>query len=150
MLSLYCSIDHGDGCIRLTPCRSAARAPHERFVDVTPISLRRLRPLQRLVGRRFLSAIVSRSGAERRRAAVATFSSESTSFHRDGIVPFTSLPVRYVPSLPRPPNSPTTLHHHRPDSINFPVLVRRKKQVPDDDRPVRMERPTHTGIVGYA
>ena len=34
-----------------TPCRSAARAPHERFVDVTPISLRRLRPLQRLVRR---------------------------------------------------------------------------------------------------
>ena len=29
----------------------AARAPHERFVDVTPISLRRLRPLQRLVRR---------------------------------------------------------------------------------------------------
>jgi hypothetical protein len=28
--------------------RSAARAPHERFVDVTPISLRRLRPLQRV------------------------------------------------------------------------------------------------------
>ena len=37
-----------------TPCRSAARAPHERFVDVTPISLRRLRPLQRLVRRRTL------------------------------------------------------------------------------------------------
>src|ERR1019366_1163465 len=31
-------------------CRSAARAPHARFVDVTPISLRR-RALQRLVGR---------------------------------------------------------------------------------------------------
>ena len=33
-----------------TPCRSAASPPHERFVDVTPISLRRDRPLQRLVG----------------------------------------------------------------------------------------------------
>jgi len=32
-----------------TPCRSAASPPHERFVDVTPISLRRDRPLQRLV-----------------------------------------------------------------------------------------------------
>ena len=39
------------GCDCRTPCRSAARAPHERFVDVTPISLRRLRPLQRLVRR---------------------------------------------------------------------------------------------------
>ena len=35
-----------------TLCRSAARAPHERFVNVTPISLRRLRPLQRLVRQR--------------------------------------------------------------------------------------------------
>jgi hypothetical protein len=38
--------------VRRTPCRSAARAPHEQFADVTPISLRRLRPLQRLVRRR--------------------------------------------------------------------------------------------------
>ena len=35
--------------VRPTPCRSAASPPHERFVDVTPISLRRDRPLQRLV-----------------------------------------------------------------------------------------------------
>jgi len=34
-----------------TLCRSAASPPHERFVDVIPISLRRDRPLQRLVGR---------------------------------------------------------------------------------------------------
>jgi hypothetical protein len=40
--------------VRPTPCRSAARAPHERSVDVTPISLRRLRPLQRLVRRHIL------------------------------------------------------------------------------------------------
>ncbi len=40
--------------VRRTPCRSAARTPHERSVDVTPISLRRLRPLQRLVRRRTL------------------------------------------------------------------------------------------------
>jgi len=39
--------------VRRTPCRSAASPPHERFVDVTPISLRRDRPLQRLVGRSF-------------------------------------------------------------------------------------------------
>ena len=32
-----------------TLCRSAATPPHERFVDVTPNSLRRGRPLQRLV-----------------------------------------------------------------------------------------------------
>jgi hypothetical protein len=32
--------------------RSAARPPHELFVDVTPISRRRHRPLQRLVRRR--------------------------------------------------------------------------------------------------
>ena len=38
--------------VRRTPCRSAANPPHERFVDVTPMSLRRGRPLQRLVGRR--------------------------------------------------------------------------------------------------
>ena len=37
--------------VRPTPCRSAASPPHERFVDVTPISLRRDRPLQRLVRR---------------------------------------------------------------------------------------------------
>jgi hypothetical protein len=35
--------------VRRTPCRSAASPPHERFADVTPISLRRDRPLQRLV-----------------------------------------------------------------------------------------------------
>jgi hypothetical protein len=58
----------------------------------------------------------------RRRGAIASFTSESTSFHRDGIVHFTSLPVRHAPSLPWPPNSPTTLHHRRPNSINFPVL----------------------------
>jgi len=52
-----------------TICRSAARAPHERSADVTPMSLRRLRPLQRLVGQRFHSALASRSGnhASRRR-----------------------------------------------------------------------------------
>jgi hypothetical protein len=38
--------------VRRTPCRSAANAPHERFADVTPMSLRRGRPLQRLVRRR--------------------------------------------------------------------------------------------------
>ena len=42
-----------------TPCRSAARAPHERFVDVTPFSLRRLRPLQRLVSRPYSAAATS-------------------------------------------------------------------------------------------
>jgi hypothetical protein len=36
----------------LTPCRSAASPLHERFIDVTPISLRRDRPLQRLVRQR--------------------------------------------------------------------------------------------------
>jgi len=35
-----------------TLCRSAASPPHERFADVTPISLRRDRPLQRPVRRR--------------------------------------------------------------------------------------------------
>ena len=38
-----------DTAVRRTPCRSAASPPHERFVDVTPISLRRVRQLQRLV-----------------------------------------------------------------------------------------------------
>jgi len=38
--------------VGLTPCRSAASPPHERFADVTPISLRRDRPLQRLVRQR--------------------------------------------------------------------------------------------------
>jgi hypothetical protein len=32
---------HTECQVRRTPCRSAARAPHERFVDATPISLRR-------------------------------------------------------------------------------------------------------------
>jgi hypothetical protein len=39
-----------------TICRSAASPPHERFVDVTPMSLRRDRPLQRLVRRRYEDA----------------------------------------------------------------------------------------------
>ena len=39
--------------VRRTVCRSAANPPHERFVDVTPMSLRRGRPLQRLVRRQW-------------------------------------------------------------------------------------------------
>ena len=39
--------------VRPTICRSAASPPHKRFVDVTPMSLRRDRPLQRLVRRQW-------------------------------------------------------------------------------------------------
>ena len=39
--------------VRPTLCRSAASPPHERFVDVTPMFLRRDRPLQRLVRRQW-------------------------------------------------------------------------------------------------
>ncbi len=48
----YSGLKHPLFLVCPTPCRSAASPPHERFVDVTPISLRRDRPLQRLVRRR--------------------------------------------------------------------------------------------------
>ena len=62
-----------------THCRSAASPPHERFVDVTPMSLRRDRPLQRLVGRHIPRDSIEIRGADRRRCDQVSSTWESTS-----------------------------------------------------------------------
>jgi hypothetical protein len=121
--------------VRRTPCRSAARAPHERFVDVTPISLRRLRPLQRLVGRRFLSAIASRSGAE-----------PPTWRHRLFHIGVHVLPQRWdrpfhlvaCPPCAFPSMASQFSDNPSPPQTQFDQFSRAfrcNKQVPDDDRP---------------
>jgi hypothetical protein len=118
--------------VRRTLCRSAARAPHERFVDVTPISLRRLRPLQRLVRRQSkrVSQLLRENPCEisRRPRRLGDFSradfqgSPVASPHRRDDVRW-SRPVLRSPLQSRAPmtNLRRTFHYHRLTVERFAV-----------------------------